>query len=465
MIHNQDTICAIATGSGSGAISVIRISGNESISICDSIFRSTNKEKKLANVAANTIHFGTIVEGKDIIDEVLVSVFRAPHSYTGEDSIEISCHGSSYIQQKIMQMLTNGGARIATPGEYTQRAFMNGKLDLSQAEAVADLIASSNQAAHKLAMTQVRGGFSKEIEALRYELLNFISLIELELDFGEEDVEFADRKQLTTLTDKICKVIGRLKDSFRLGNAIKNGIPVTIAGDTNVGKSTLLNTLLNEERAIVSEIEGTTRDVIEDVVNIEGVAFRFIDTAGIRTTQDKIESLGIERTFGKIDQANVVLLLLDVTRDLNRTTESLKRLRNHIDQQKLIIIANKIDKATEEQLTEFKKAIVPIHNEQMVYISAKAHENIETLRRVLLDSCKEATTGNDIIVTNARHYEVLCSAFEDITRVNEGLNMGISGDFLAQDIRQCLHHLGEITGTISTDDVLGHIFKNFCIGK
>lgn len=463
MTQNQDTICAIATGSGHGAISVIRISGGNAISICDTIFKSKNI--KLAQAKPNTIHFGTINDGNDIVDEVLVSVFCAPHSYTGEDSIEISCHGSSYIQQKIMQLLTHVGARVANPGEYTQRAFMNGKLDLSQAEAVADLIASSNKAAHKLAMTQVRGGFSKEIEALRHELLNFISLIELELDFGEEDVEFADRNQLTALVEKICGVIGRLKDSYRLGNAIKNGIPVTIAGDTNVGKSTLLNTLLNEERAIVSEIEGTTRDVIEDIVNIEGVAFRFIDTAGIRTTLDKIESMGIERTFSKIDQANVVLLLLDITRDITRTTESLHKLRDHLNDQKLIILANKTDKATEEELSEFKKYVEALEGEQLLFISAKAHENIDALRSMLLESCKEATNSNDIIVTNARHYEVLSLAYDDIARVKDGLNMGISGDFLAQDIRQCLHHLGEITGIISTDDVLGHIFKNFCIGK
>jgi tRNA modification GTPase len=466
MTDNHDTICAIATANGNGAIAVIRMSGDKSFDICKKIFNPVKSDKDLDTVKGNTLVFGTIHDNNEIIDEVLVSVFRTPHSYTGENSIEISCHGSTYIQQKILQLLIENGARMARPGEYTQRAFLNGKLDLSQAEAVADLIASSSKAAHKLAMNQVRGGFSKEINSLRMELLNFISLVELELDFSEEDVEFADRSQLVALVEKITKVVVRLRDSFKLGNAIKNGIPVTIAGDTNVGKSTLLNALLNEDRAIVSDIEGTTRDVIEDTVNIEGVTFRFIDTAGIRTTRDKIESLGIERTYSKIDQANVVLLLLDTSRDLEASVESLSNIRKRIDQQQLIIIANKIDKATDEQLEAFNKAIVANSGEHLIHIAAKSSHNIDTLNKVLLKTCDNTTADNNqVIVTNARHYEILCHAYESLERVTEGLNSNISGDFLAQDIRMCIHHLGEITGTISADDVLGHIFKNFCIGK
>ncbi|GET25092.1 tRNA uridine-5-carboxymethylaminomethyl(34) synthesis GTPase MnmE [Prolixibacter sp. NT017] len=464
---DQSTICAISTPPGVGGIAVIRLSGQKAVAITEEVFISPNQEKKLADQPANTLHFGTIRTGEKIIDEVVVSLFRAPHSFTGEDVVEISCHGSQYIQQAILELLLSKGARMAGPGEFTQRAFLNGKMDLSQAEAVADLIASTSAASHKLALNQMRGGFSQELIKLRGELLSFVSLIELELDFSEEDVEFADRTQLLELATRIEEMIGKLADSFKLGNVIKNGIPVTIAGETNVGKSTLLNALLNDERAIVSEIEGTTRDVIEDIINIRGVSFRFIDTAGIRTTADKIESMGIERTYQKIKQASIVLLLLDLTREPEKYLQNLEDVRQHISQQNLIIVGNKADQVDEGVVRKMLMDITLADNEDMVFISAKMGHNIDSLKSLLLETVNLAKLNNeeDVIVTNARHYEALTQARESIQRVLDGIENGITGDFLSQDIRECMHYLGLITGEISTDEVLGNIFRNFCIGK
>ena len=463
---DQSTICAIATAPGSGAIAIIRLSGTEAISICESVFHSPSN-KKLTEQKGNTIHFGHIVDGDELIDEVLVSVFRAPYSFTGEESIEISCHAASYIQQRILKLLIDKGARLANPGEYTQRAFLNGKMDLSQAEAVADLIASSSASAHKLAMHQMRGGFSKELGRLRDQLLHITSMVELELDFSEEDVEFADREQLMDLAVGIKELIEGLVGSFSLGNAIKNGVPVAIVGNPNVGKSTLLNALLREEKAIVSDIEGTTRDAIEDTINLKGVTFRFIDTAGIRKTEDVVENLGIERTFDKIKKATVVLLLVDAEKPVDVLNESISKLNGHIDKdnQKFIVVVNKIDKLQDgaENLigklnTENADLVIPI--------SAKKHSNTERLVEELVSTVNlQQLNECDIIVTNTRHYEALCNANEAIARVINGLEMQLSGDFLSQDIREVLHYLGLITGQITTDEVLGNIFKNFCIGK
>ncbi|MFC0878670.1 tRNA uridine-5-carboxymethylaminomethyl(34) synthesis GTPase MnmE [Saccharicrinis sp. FJH2] len=460
------TICAIATAHGSGAIATIRISGKEAFLITDKIFKSASG-KSVSDQKHATIHFGDIITEKGvIIDEVLVSVFKSPTSYTGEDSIEISCHGSLYIQQQILELLLKNGAEMAHPGEFTQRAFMNGKMDLSQAEAVADLIASSSRAAHKLAMHQMRGGFAEELTKLRNELLKFGSLVELELDFAEEDVEFADRTELRNLAEVIRNHIQGLADSFQLGNAIKNGIPVAIVGETNVGKSTLLNTILNEEKAIVSEIHGTTRDVIEDLANIKGVQFRFIDTAGIRHTEDTIENLGIERTFRKLEQAQIVLLLIDSRQRLSRIEEMLHKVREKITHQRLIIIGNKIDAVSSEEMRSLTHDLRLIDNEEIVLISAKYKTNIDKLEKLLLETVSlEKIDSNELIVTNLRHYEILKKSLKAIKRVEDGLDSGISGDFLAQDIRECMHYLGEITGQISTDDMLGYIFAHFCIGK
>lgn len=463
---DQSTICAISTSPGAGAIAVIRLSGSEAISIADKIFVSPKEGKTLANQKANTIHFGQIVFNEETIDEVVISLFKAPHSFTGEDSVEIACHGSVYIQQKILEILVESGARLALPGEYTQRAFLNGKMDLSQAEAVADVIAAANAAAHKLALNQMRGGFSKEIGALRDQLLHFTAMVELELDFSEEEVEFADRTQLRNLTEQIENLIGKLKNSFQLGNAIKNGIPVAIVGETNVGKSTLLNALLNEDKAIVSDIHGTTRDVIEDVVNIRGTAFRFFDTAGIRETDDHIENLGIERSYSKLDLATVVLLVVDTTNPYSIVESRVRKIRERISgEQTLIIVANKIDSGLELTIQQLE-VLELTDNEKMVFIAAKQKENMEDLIDYMTHSINlEVADQQDVIVTNARHYEILKNAHEAILRVLNGLDMEITGDFLAQDIRECLHYLGEITGEISTDEVLGHIFASFCIGK
>jgi len=462
---DQLTICAIATSPGMGAIATIRLSGEKALEIADLVFQSPKSGKKLADQQPNTLHFGSITDGNELIDEVVVSIFRTPHSFTGEDVIEITCHGSVYVQQRILQLLISKGARMALPGEFTQRAFLNGKMDLSQAEAVADLIASTNRAAQKVAINQMRGGFSSELTSLRGELLHFIAMIELELDFSEEDVEFADRDQLKKLVSKIEEILRKLKNSFQLGNVIKNGIPVAIIGDTNVGKSTLLNALLNEEKAIVSDIHGTTRDVIEDVVNIHGTAFRFFDTAGIRETTDAIETLGIERSYNKLDQATVVILVVDTQNDFEVIASRIAKIRERLNDQHLIIAANKVDRGMDKTISGLNLMTL-LPNEKLVFIAAKQKTNLDQLisemqHAVSLDSISEDT----VIVTNVRHFEALTHAYESIERVQLGLDNLISGDFLAQDIRECLLYLGEITGEISNDEILGHIFKNFCIGK
>ena len=465
-MFDQSTICAISTSPGIGAIATIRLSGENAFKIADSIFLSPSGKKKLINLKANTLHFGRIYDDDVLIDEVVVSLFHKPYSFTGEDIVEIGCHGSVYIQNKILQLLVSSGARIAKPGEFTQRAFLNGKMDLSQAEAVADVIASSNAASHKLAISQMRGGFSKEINNLRTQLLHFTAMIELELDFAEEEVEFANRTELRNLTEKIEALLRKLKNSFQLGNAIKNGIPVAIIGDTNVGKSTLLNALLNEDKAIVSDIHGTTRDVIEDVVNIHGTAFRFFDTAGIRDTQDHIENLGIERSYSKLSLATVILLVVDMQNPYPIVKQRIDKIRKRISgDQKLIIVANKIDSGLHETIQQMEVTEIN-DNEKLIFIAAKKKQNLEELVEMMIHSVNiDAVNQEDVIVTNARHFEILKNAHEAIVRVLNGLDNGITGEFLAQDIRECLHYLAEITGEVGTEEVLGHIFKNFCIGK
>jgi len=434
------------------------------------VFQSASG-KKLIDQQPNTLHFGVLEDDDKIIDEVVVSLYKAPRSYTGEDVVEISCHGSVYIQQQILQLLTRKGARLAQPGEYTLRAFVNGKMDLSQAEGVADLIASSSATSHKVAIQQMRGGFSSEIANLRDRLLHFISLLELELDFSEEDVEFADRDQLNELLNNIQQLIQKLLKSFDLGNVIKNGVPVAIVGHTNVGKSTLLNKILNEEKAIVSEIAGTTRDVIEDVINIEGVTFRFIDTAGIRETTDTIETLGIERTYDRITKSSIVLLLVDATEKVTNIVQAVKKVKEKIGvtDKKLIVIVNKIDRLNdsrkEQEINRFLNDLLDAQDVR-IKLSAKTGENVEKLIEELLSVVNLAALNqNEVIVTNARHYEALEKASVALQRAIDGLHSGITGDFLAMDIREVLHYLGEITGEITTDEVLGNIFKNFCIGK
>lgn len=462
---NQDTICAIATAQG-GAIGTIRISGPEAIDITDKVFSPIKESKRLKDRTAYTLTFGRICKDNEIIDEVLVSLFRAPHSYTGEDSVEITCHGSSYILQQVMQLLLQNGCRSALPGEYTQRAFLNGKMDLSQAEAVADLIASSSAATHRLAMSQMRGGFSKELNGLRTQLLNFTSMIELELDFSEEDVEFADREDLRNLADNIAQTISRLVNSFNVGNVIKNGIPVAIIGETNAGKSTLLNVLLNEDKAIVSDIHGTTRDVIEDTINIQGITFRFIDTAGIRETHDTIESLGIERTFQKLEQAEIVLWIIDST----EARLQIETLNNKIlplcKDKKLILVFNKVE-LIHVNLKEEIESIARQSNLEYIFISAKQRTHTPELEDLLIKSAALPNISqNDVIVTNVRHYEALTKALESIQRVQTGLQANISGDFISQDLRECIFHLGDIVGgEVTNDEVLGNIFKSFCVGK
>ena len=412
--------------------------------------------------------FGRIYDEDEMIDEVLVSLFRAPHSYTGEDSTEITCHGSTYILQQVMQLLIKNGCRMAQPGEYTQRAFLNGKMDLSQAEAVADLIASSSAATHRLAMSQMRGGFSKELTDLRNKLLNFTSMIELELDFSEEDVEFTDRSALRKLADEIEQVISRLAHSFSVGNAIKNGVPVAIIGETNAGKSTLLNVLLNEDKAIVSDIHGTTRDVIEDTVNIGGITFRFIDTAGIRETNDTIESLGIERTFQKLDQAEIVLWMVDAVNAASQIEQLSEKIIPRCEGKHLIVVFNKADLIEDKQKENVLSLLkdFPKESTESIFISAKQRKNTSELQKMLIDAAHLPTvTQNDIIVTNVRHYEALNKALEAIHRVQNGLDSQISGDFLSQDIRECIFFISDIAGEVTNDMVLQNIFQHFCIGK
>lgn len=468
VMRDNSTIVAIATPAGLGAIAVIRLSGSQSFTIVDKLFVSPSG-KKINDQKANTIHFGKLQNHDGVIDEVLVSIFKSPHSFTGEDVAEISCHGSPYIQQRIVEALIANGATLAQPGEFTQRAFLNGKFDLSQAEAVADLIASTNKASHRLAMNQMRGGFSKEIEHLREQLLTFTSLIELELDFSEEDVEFADRTNLRNLITSIMEHIGKLAKTFSLGNAVKSGIPVAIVGNPNVGKSTLLNALLNEDKAIVSDIAGTTRDVIEDVFTINGIDFRFIDTAGIRHTHDTIESLGIERTYQKVAQATIILLLIDPTSEFESCQRSASDICSRISEdQHLIVVFNKIDSVEGRVVDSYKHKLVELFagKIEVTGISAKHGKNLEELSSMLVQKAGlEEMSESNVIVTNMRHFEALNSTLSALQRALDGLNMGISGDFLSQDIREAIFHLGQITGTISTDDILGAIFSKFCIGK
>ncbi len=470
-MNHQDTIVALATPSGAGAIAVIRLSGNEAITIADACFKSVKSKKTLSVQKTHTIHLGYLMDGAKTIDEVLVSLFKNPHSYTGEDVVEVSCHGSPYIQQQIIQLFLRKGCRMATAGEFTLRAFLNGKLDLSQAEAVADLIASDNEAAHQIAMQQMRGGFSSEIAKLREELLNFASLIELELDFAEEDVEFADRTQFKALIERIALVLKRLIDSFAVGNVIKNGIPVAIVGEPNVGKSTLLNALLNEERAIVSEIAGTTRDTIEDEISIGGIGFRFIDTAGIRETQDVVESIGIKKTFEKIEQAQVVVYISPLTpegRIAHGTLIEIEKIKNKYPLKNLIVVFNKMDLLSEEQIEQLKSTFENRNSniENIQFISAKTGQGVTEFKDALLHFVNTgALRNNDNIITNTRHYDALLKALEEIDKVKHGLDTGLSGDLLAIDIRQALFYFGEITGQVSNDELLGNIFANFCIGK
>ena len=502
-IRNEDTICAPATVPGTGAISVIRVSGPEAHSIVDKVVRC--KRGTIAGSDGYTIKFGTVCDRDGaVIDEVLASIFRGPYSYTGEDSVELSCHASSYIVSSVMELLYEAGARAAEPGEFTQRAFLNGKMDLAQAEAVADVIASQNAASHRIAFKQMKGGFSSELRQMRGELLEIVSLMELELDFSEEEVEFADRTQLDTLLEKIIVHVSRLIDSFRLGNAIKNGVPVAIAGATNTGKSTLLNALLGEDRAIVSDVHGTTRDTIEETLNIDGVLFRFIDTAGLRETSEIVEKIGIERTFKKISEASVVLGMIDLTRDSESTCETVRSIISKVDfeTQKLFILLNKTDiseanknvstlnfivseldnkgynifNETEPSLgfdsgSNLQKSHFSIKNNsdksvEIIPISAKTGFGTNTLRGLLAATQHNLLADSDTtLVTNQRHAQALTNARTSLLRVREGLAAGLPTDLASQDIREAIYHLGSIVGEISTDEVLGNIFANFCIGK
>lgn len=467
---SQETIVALASPSGAGAIAVIRISGNDAITMAEQVFQSVSG-KAISKQKTHTIHLGHIIDEGKVYDQVLLSIFKNPHSYTGEDVIEISCHGSTYIQQQIIQLLLRKGCRMAQAGEFTLRAFLNGKLDLSQAEAVADLISSDNEASHQIAMQQMRGGFSNEIAKLREELLNFASLIELELDFAEEDVEFADRTQFKDLLNRIEFVLKRLIDSFAVGNVIKNGIPVAIVGEPNVGKSTLLNALLNEERAIVSDIAGTTRDTIEDELVIEGIGFRFIDTAGIRETKDVVESIGIKKTFEKIEQAQVVLLLVDGSRlsveSLTSVKIEIEKIRNQFPLKPIVIIINKKDLIAQEMLSTINHQLTTDNGQPTtIYISAKNKEGIEDLKNQLMSFVNTgALRNNETIVTNTRHYDSLLKALEEIQKVRFGMDTNLSSDLMAIDIKQALYYFGEITGEVTNDELLGNIFANFCIGK
>ena len=464
-MNRNDVICAISTAPGMGAIAVLRLSGEGAVALTDRVFVASSG-RDLAGVAGNTVHFGRVLDGEDLVDEVLVTVFRAPRSFTGEETVEIACHGSVYIQQRLLRLLVDAGARLAAPGEFTQRAFLNGKMDLSQAEAVADLIASSSAASHRMALSQMKGGFSAELVRLRADFLHITSLLELELDFSEEDVEFADRSELRRIAGNIRRLLMRLCDSFAVGNVIKNGVPVAIVGNTNVGKSTLLNALLNEERAIVSDVAGTTRDVIEDTVNLNGVTFRFIDTAGIRATEDEVESIGIERTFAKIGQARVVLLLTDLSRGAECFEEYYQQVKERIaPDATLLIVLNKTDRV-DDLLTPQETIRLFTSGEEIIPISAKEGTNLDGLVEKLTEAVDlDGVQAGDVIVSNIRHYEALSHALTAVERVIAGLESGLSGEFVSQDIRECLHYLGEITGDITTDEVLGNIFKHFCIGK
>ena len=484
-IRNEDTICAPATVPGTGAIAVIRVSGPDALTIADRVIKC--RKGNISESKGYTIKFGVIVDDAGtVLDEVLVSIFRAPHSYTGENSVEISCHASSFIVSSIMNLLYAAGARAAEPGEFTQRAFLNGKMDLAQAEAVADVIASQNAAAHRIAFKQMKGGFSSELKGMRGELLELVSLMELELDFSEEEVEFADRSRLDSLLEQIIAHVGRLIDSFRLGNAIKNGVPVAIAGATNTGKSTLLNALLGEDRAIVSDVHGTTRDTIEETLNIDGILFRFIDTAGLRETLEVVEKIGIERTFKKISEATIVLGMVDLTRDFESTCETVQSIVEKVDfeTQKLVFLLNKTDISEVNNNVSIINYIVSLLDTKCVKcstsenngtrcsdvpiipISAKTGSGISELRSVLAASQRDLLGDSDTtLVTNQRHVQALTDARTSLLRVREGLASGLPTDLAAQDIREAIYHLGSIVGEISTDEVLGNIFRNFCIGK
>ena len=452
-MSNQDTIIALSTPSGSGAIGVIRLSGPDAISLTNSVFAGKDLEKQ----ASHTLHFGLVKDGEHIVDEVVAGLFVAPKSYTKENVVEISCHGSNYIIQQIINLLISKGARAAKPGEFTLRAFLNGAFDLSQAEAVADLIASNSKASHDVAMQQMRGGFANELKALREQLIHFASMIELELDFAEEDVEFANREQLTILVNKINHVLRRLISSFEMGNVIKNGVPIVIAGKPNVGKSTLLNALLNEERAIVSDIAGTTRDTIEDELTISGIVFRFIDTAGIRDTADIIEALGVERTLEKMKQAKLIIYVADAAQSIPEIEEQVRGLK-HLEIPYLILV-NKADLISTEQRKEFE-------NLNVVFISAKEKFGIDELKDTLLEQVNlHHINTSETLVTNIRHVEALKQTENALQRVLNNVDNPVTSDFLAMDIKQALHYLGEITGTVTTDDLLENIFTKFCIGK
>ncbi|TCI94782.1 tRNA uridine-5-carboxymethylaminomethyl(34) synthesis GTPase MnmE [Tenacibaculum sp. M341] len=461
----NDTIVALATPSGVGAIAVIRLSGENAITIVDQFFKSIKKNKSLLHQKTHTVHLGHIIDNERIIDEVLVSVFKNPNSYTGENVVEISCHGSVFIQQEIIQLFLKNGCRMADNGEFTMRAFLNGKMDLSQAEAVADVIASNSEASHQMAIQQMRGGITNELKELRGQLLDFAALIELELDFSGEDVEFADRTKFRQLVTKISSVLKRLIDSFAFGNAMKNGIPVAIIGEPNVGKSTLLNALLNEEKAIVSDIAGTTRDAIEDEININGVAFRFIDTAGIRETEDVVENIGIQKAYEKADNAQLIIFLINAEEAIIKSSKLLSeisKVKDRFSQKRILIIANKIDNLSEEKSSELNY-LLP----EALLLSAKQKIGVDTLKNELTSLVNMgALSNNETIVTNSRHFEALNNALESIQSVENGIEIGISSDLFAIDIRECLRYLGNITGEYDVDkDILGHIFSNFCIGK
>lgn len=452
ILDYNDTICALSTANGVGAIAVIRISGVNTFPILDKIF-----SKKLIDKASHTTHFGVITDKNgELIDEVLVNIFKNPHSFTGGDVAEISCHGSVFIQQKILEVIFNNGARLAKPGEFSMRAFANGKFDLSQAEAIGDLISSSTEASHKLAMQQMRGGFSNEISFLREQMMNFASLIELELDFSEEDVEFADRKQFYELLEVISTKLDGLIKSFSYGNVIKNGVPISIIGAPNAGKSTLLNRLLNEEKAIVSDIAGTTRDIVEDEIIINGISFRFIDTAGIRETTNEIEQIGIKKAIERAKKSEIVIYLFDAKDDIKGVEKGIEMLKTEVESE-IVLVANKVDLLTDSS------NYIKLNPLEISATNGKGVSNlIDTLVKIVNDKKVE---GQQIIITNMRHVEALQKAFDAITQVKQGLDNGITGDFLAIDIRQSLHYLGEITGEITTDDLLGNIFSRFCIGK
>lgn len=464
----NDTICALATPHGMGAIAVVRISGPKAIEIVASLFQQRSKSLETSEILSHKAYHGCIIDNGEMLDEVLVTFFRAPYSFTGEDSAEISVHGSVYVQQKLLQVLISHGCRMAEAGEFTRRAFVNRKFDLAQAEAIADLISSESEAAHRVAINQLKGGFSKELQVMRSKLLEMTSLMELELDFSEEDVEFADRRQLTALLDETLAHVNRLRDSFRLGNAIKNGVPVVIVGQTNTGKSTLLNTLLGEDRAIVSDIEGTTRDTIEETLNIDGTLYRFIDTAGLRETQETIERIGIERSYRKINEATVVIGMLDATKGVDNVLLAANEILERIDleHQQLLLCINKVDtlddhgKTLREQLCHK----LGIDNIIVVCLSAKHGIGLDKLHNGL-KQCQPLASSDATLVTNVRHYEALVHASESLNRVKEGLEMNIPTDLVSQDLREALHYLGSITGEITTDEVLGTIFSRFCIGK